>query len=145
MGHIKNITFYAFMLLCVNSIWADESNYWQCTVIDDDNNQWTEKNLYQPPAANKAFDACKKQSQKPASCRFNDDTCESFIHGLSTRAAWQCTAFDSSATSWSSGPFTQQDDAVFAAKAKCKENSQLPETCYVNLLTCKNRNPWPPT
>lgn len=64
--------------------------------------------------------------------------CELFIDGVSTSPAWQCSALDQMAKVWVNNPYPNRDDAALAAKAYCQDNSGFPDTCYVNLLTCKN-------
>ena len=96
---------------------------------------------YQLAAINKALDACKKQSQFPANCKVAKARCEAFVNGISTRPMWQCTALDQMAKVWPSKIYVHRDDAAIAAKAYCQQGSSFPDTCYINLMTCKNLNP----
>ncbi len=136
----KPATLIISMILLTNPLWADESRYWQCTTSDGDNKQWMLKSIYERSARGKTTDACKKQSQIPASCKTD---CEGFNHGLSTRPSWTCTALDQNAKPWVSAAYTSYDDAAIAAKARCKELSSMPDSCFLNVATCKNLNQWP--
>ena len=130
--------------LMLHSAWArfadDESNYWQCASHDDQNKEWVVKSPYERVATNKALEACKNESKFPASCRVAKEYCEAFVHGETTRAMWVCTALDDQAKPWDSNPYAQQDDAALAALAYCKEQSETPASCYINLITCHNMN-----
>lgn len=119
-----------------------KNSYWQCTSEDDGNKIWTAKNAYQKTALNIAYAACRKESSAPSTCHSSIANCEGFNLGRSTRAMWQCTALDkaSDAEPWRNSPMSQQEDAALAAKAYCKNNSKLPETCYINMITCVNVN-----
>lgn len=115
---------------------GDNDSYWQCTTYDAANQQWTEKNFYKKVALNVAFSACKKQSQFPASCKTGSGNCEQFNQGMSVKPLWECTALDSLAAPWRNNPDANREEAALAAKAYCKQHSAVPETCYVNLITC---------
>lgn len=52
---------------------------------------------------------------------------------------WRCTAIDITAQPWESNFYSNRDDAALAAQAYCKENSTLPATCYINMVTCANK------
>lgn len=114
--------------------------YWQCRVLDSAGKQWVEQSGYQLAAINRAFDACKKQSQYPDTCKSSKADCDAFINGNSTRPMFQCTALDHLATPWRSSLYPQPDDAALGAKAFCQQNSSSPDTCYINMITCKNIN-----
>jgi hypothetical protein len=62
------------------------------------------------------------------------------MNGVSTRPMWRCTAFDQMVKSWPSNTYTHRDDAAIAAKAYCEQGSAFPDTCFINLMTCKNMN-----
>lgn len=124
-------------------IWADtlsSSSYWQCSAHDSTDKQWVAKSVYERAATNQAYDGCKKQSTNPTSCKIAKEFCEYFANGKSNRPMWQCTALDLMAKPWVSNTYSQRDDAAIAAKAYCQEQSSMPDTCYINLLTCKNLN-----
>lgn len=114
--------------------------YSQCTVTDTTGKQWVVKHQYERTAINLAVEACKKESTIPISCKSAHEACESFTHGISNRPLWRCTALDRAAKSWVSNTYDKRDDAALAAKAYCQENSTMPGTCYINMLTCKNLN-----
>lgn len=117
-----------------------KSNYWQCSTRDNTNLVWTAKSPYQKTALNLAYDACKKQSSSPVSCKTSKSACEAFIQGVSTRPLWRCVALDREALAWKSNYYSNRIDAALAANAYCKDNSAVPETCYINLVTCANLN-----
>ncbi len=124
-------------IMSFSSLQAQDTEYWQCTTTDSNHTQWAIKGIYERAARGKATDACKKQSDTPGSCKTD---CEGFNHGRSTRASWLCTAMDENTKSWLSQPNPQQDEAAFEAKTRCLHSSTLPETCVINLFTCKNLN-----
>ncbi len=144
--------FSIVLLLVLNSPWAASNtapmtNYWQCNAHDNEKNQWIGKNPYARVATNKAFEACKKESRTPASCKAPQSTCEYIVNGVSTGAyalsdhsTWQCIALDQLAKTWVGDTHSNRDDAALAAKSYCKKYSTVPDSCYINLLTCKNIN-----
>jgi len=125
------------------SAWSADvliTDYWQCTSYDKQDQQWLAKSQYERTATNKALEACKKQSKEPESCKIAKEYCESIVNGISTRPMWQCIALDLMAKPWRSNFYTNRDDAALAAKAYCQQRSGIPDSCYINLLTCKNFN-----
>lgn len=136
-------------LFCTNTLlWAgdqalmeDPQNYWQCSVYDGANQRWTAQSSYEKAAINKAFAACRKQSSLPKTCKAAKEYCDAIIHGANTRPMWRCTALDKAAKAWKSGIYRHKDDAALGAQAYCEEQSRVPESCYVHMLTCRNINP----
>ncbi len=59
---------------------------------------------------------------------------------MSTTPMWICTALDFTAEPWQSNLYPHRDDAALAAKDYCKQNSNVPDTCYINMVTCRNLN-----
>lgn len=116
------------------------ANDWQCTAQDAENKQWTVKSNYKISAFHKSLEQCRKESLQPKTCRMAKGSCESFINGLTTRPMWQCSALDHRAKVWTGKIYRYRDDAALAAKAYCRQGSALPDTCYINLITCKNLN-----
>lgn len=141
-GVLLKTNFLYMLLIVSHSSFAMElySDSWKCTAYDSQNYQWENEQTYQLSALNRALESCKKESQVPFSCTVNKDECENFLNGRSTRPAWRCTALDATATFWSSPIFRNAEEASLKVKALCKEQSAVPETCYVNLLTCRNIN-----
>lgn len=121
------------------------SDYWQCVTHDQNNNRWSAQNEYQKVAINLAFSACKKESSAPKTCKTSSDDCEGFYQGISIKPLWRCAAMDKIASVWRSRWYNQRQDAALAAKAYCRDNSSVAESCYVNLITCKNLNATVPT
>ena len=135
-------TLFISILLLVNPLLllANDSSYWQCSTMDNDNKQWVFKNRYERAARGRTMEACKQQSQAPNSCKTD---CEEFYHGISTRPAWQCTALDENAKPWVSHIYSRRDEAAIAAKKRCEEHSTIPESCILHFFTCKNLHHWP--
>ena len=113
---------------------------WQCISRDSSKQEWTANNAYQKVAMNLAFDACKKQSTNPKTCKASEEDCEGFHLGLSTRPYWYCVALDEEGSPWKSSYYRTRDDAAMAAKDYCRNNSSAPETCYMDFVTCININ-----
>jgi hypothetical protein len=118
----------------------DSSNYWQCSAVDRYQQEWTIESSYERVAINKALQTCKAQSQVPESCQVAKEYCEAFVHGVSAKPMWKCTALDDRAKPWVSNIYSNQDDAAIAALAYCKEKSASPMSCYINMVTCRNIN-----
>ena len=115
-------------------------NNWECRVQDSTQTQWVGKGTYERSATNKALAACKKESKSPETCKAAKENCEVFVNGKSTRPMWRCTALDQFAKVWRSSIYPHRDDAALGAKAYCQENSGMPDSCYINLMMCKNLN-----
>lgn len=138
----KTLSYLIVILLYgLNPVVAATDGDWECVVRDATNKEWVGKSNYQRSAMNHAMESCKKESSLPSTCKTPDDYCNSLTNGLSTRPMWRCFAFDRKAKSWGSTIYHHRDDAALAAKAYCQSHSTCPETCYINLLTCKNINP----
>ena len=115
-------------------------DYWVCKTHDRDQIEWAAKSTYQKIALNIAFDACKKRSHDPSTCKTSQEDCEGFHLGMSTKPFWRCTALDRAADHWRSNYYHHKDDAIMAAKAYWKDKSSTPGTCYVNVISCININ-----
>jgi hypothetical protein len=144
---ISKVSVAILAILCCGQAMADQpiitsSNYWQCSTEDKANSQWTAQNSYRKIAINKAFEACKKESQLPATCKTSHTSCEHYVDGINTSPQWQCTALDYNAEPWKSNLYQQRDSAALAALAYCKSNSSIPATCYMNMVTCRDKNEW---
>ena len=143
MNYFINYCFLLLLLIC-NATFAatldNKSLYWQCSSYDQHNKQWSVQNSYQKMALNLAFAACKKESTVPASCNASESACEGFNQNLSTKSLWQCTALDETAAAWLSNFYLQREDAALGAKAYCQEKSAVPDTCYIDMVTCMNIN-----
>lgn len=141
LKHTLGLTLVIFSLM-VSFAHArqEEDNTWHCNAYDGEERQWVASSAYQRTALNKAYEACKKESAKPLSCKAAKEYCDASIQGISTSPMWQCTALDQMAQPWKSSLYIHRDDAALGAKAFCHERSAMPDTCYINLLTCKNIN-----
>ena len=130
---------YILLLLAIAPC-AYANEQWECSSHDSVSLQWVAKNDYQRVATTDAFDACKKQSAFPKTCKTEKDDCELFIDGVTTRPMWRCTALDQLSKVWRSKIYRHRDDAAMAAKSYCHHHSAMPDTCYINLLMCHNLN-----
>ena len=119
---------------------AGTADSWTCHAEDSTNKQWAGAGSFERVATNKAIEDCKKQSEFPATCKTSKESCEAFINGATTRPMWRCTALDQFSKVWRSAIYTHRDDAALGAKDYCKENSSMPDTCYINLMMCHNLN-----
>ena len=143
------------VFLVVTPIWAENNqsepkgDYWQCLAVDKDNKNWSSQNAFKRIAMYRAFESCKKESTNPSSCKNDENACQYFGDQVKTlsssmnynsSAQWQCTALDKTAKNWSGNPSSNQDDAALNAKAACRAESTIPDTCYVNMLTCVDMN-----
>lgn len=131
---------FFFILLLPLLTQANGSGNWQCTARDGANKEWVKSSNYERIAINLAFEACKKESTLPTTCKTAKEECEAFIDGQSTRPMWRCIALDQMGKAWESNVYTQRDDAAIAAKDYCHDRSGFPDTCYINLMTCRNMN-----
>ncbi|KTD23441.1 Uncharacterised protein [Legionella lansingensis] len=140
---VDTIIFSGLLLLSQISLGATliDTTFWKCKAHDAENRDWYGHNDYQLTAINRAFEACKRQSRVPATCKTSKQDCEMIVNGMSIRPMWRCVALDEAATPWMSNIYDDADDAAIAAKAYCQENSAIPETCYVYPFTCRNLNP----
>jgi hypothetical protein len=127
----------------------DEPGYWRCMAIDSSKKHWMAKSNYAITAHAKAMEACKQESKAPFSCEADKEACD-FIGAHSEEnddndeqshqhapPGWRCTAIDDNAKSWTSQPSPHQDEAYLNAKLRCQQESKLPDTCSVNVLTCQ--------
>jgi hypothetical protein len=140
--------FISLLLMCIITIANANTNSWQCTSLDADNQFWVAKHNYQKSAINRALGMCKKQSKVPGTCKISPEMCEgSQITGkfkspldISSKAMWQCTALDHNADIWKSNFYANRDHAALGSLIFCRSKSKVPYTCYINLLTCNNIN-----
>lgn len=136
---IKHLSLF-LVLGCIPLLSHAQADEWQCSAQDSSDKEWIRKSPYERMAINLAFEACKKESAYPSTCHSAKNGCEAFIGGQSTRPLWRCTALDQLGKAWESNLYRQRDDAALAAKAYCLDNSGSPDTCYINLMTCRNLN-----
>ncbi len=134
------VSIICYLIGVGNLAFSLSANYWQCLLVDADNKEWSAQGNYKLMALNRAFEACKKQSIIPNSCKISAANCEAFFQGKSTRSVWRCQALDRNGDSWFSNSYANKDDAALAAKAYCQDNSKIPETCYAFPFICRNLN-----
>ena len=113
---------------------------WQCTAIDSTNNQWEARYSFQKMAINIALDLCKKSSTHPTTCRVSAQNCKGLNLEANSELLWRCTALDRSAATWNSNFYSDKTEAAMAAMNFCNSKSSLPDTCYLNFVTCMNSN-----
>lgn len=116
-----------------------KQDLWQCTLQDSTKKEWVAQNAFQKIAFNKTLDLCKKESKQPANCTSEVVKCEQLIMGSRNKPAWKCTALDMNAEAWRSNEHPGRIEAAFAAKGYCRHKSLVPDTCYVNMVTCVNK------
>lgn len=126
---------YIFALFASCQI-AKADSYWQCSVQDKNQKNWSAKNTYKRVALTMAMEFCKKESLSPVTCENTNPACIGFNQKEMHSTAWKCTAFDFTATSWVGDYYEHRDKAVLGAKNFCKHKSPLPDSCYVNNITC---------
>lgn len=126
------------LMLIITPSWGEEPVVWHCTATDQQQRFWTIDTPYEKVSQMKVLDRCRKESAVPTSCQVSHTTCDMTLHGVTQRPLWQCTAIDRKAHAWKSTVFSQQYEAVAAAKADCHNQSTVPLSCYVNLMTCVN-------
>lgn len=126
-------------LLLINMTWAADIT-WECTAKDNHNKQWVAHSNYQRNASIRALESCKKESSSPESCRSIAEDCDSLMNGLSTRPLWRCVALDFTATPWNGNLSRDRTNAALSAKGICRERSSVPDSCYINMVTCNNLN-----
>jgi hypothetical protein len=133
------------VIMIAPPLWANNStpnsdNIWQCTVNDSEDKEWVAKSAYERVAISKAFEACKKESRVPTSCKPAKESCDDSMNNENESKGWQCSALDQKAKSWFSKIHGSKENAALDAKANCEEHSSAPDSCYINLFTCKNLN-----
>lgn len=116
---------------------ADDQTYWRCTAQDAHQHTWVIQHEYLKMALNQAIELCKKTSPAPKTCIADEQTCSIFTPNQPHRTLWECTALDDNGRSWTSKGRHQRDEAATTAESYCKQQSKIPETCYINLITCK--------
>lgn len=116
------------------------NDLWLCKAHDNTNKEWLAQSPYPKIAINRSLDACKRQSTNPLSCRITSNDCESPQLDPSTKPYWRCTAIDQQGTPWNSIYYLNKEDAALAANAYCHSKSPLPETCFINMITCVSSN-----
>ena len=116
----------------------DRNSYWQCSSQDGTKKLWSAKNGFEKAALNQAFASCKKESDLPSTCKTSKSNCKLINHKINTNPIWYCTALDQIAETWQSIVYDRREDAALGAKAFCIAKSSVPDTCYINLISCVN-------
>ena len=146
-----------------------EASTWTCRATDAQHREWSVTSTYQLTAMKRAEEACKKQSQVPLSCEALKSSCEGVVedhepllkeekhptHATRPQAKerkiigirsgrgknlWQCMALDGGTSHWVNKPQRNALQAAFAALRACRQNSALPDTCYVYVFACRQRD-----
>lgn len=123
----------------INIAWTADV-IWECVAKDDNHKQWIAHSTYQRNATIRALESCKKESNLPGTCQTRDSDCDALVNGRSTRPLWRCVAFDFTATPWYNNPTRDRTAAALSAKSICIERSTVPDSCYINMITCTNLN-----
>lgn len=122
-----------------------QNTSWRCKSSDGAHNKWVVTASIKRIARNSALEACKRDSTLYRTCTAKESDCMMMSHGMNTTAVWKCVALDRLAKSWQNYGNSKRNDAILAAKASCKASSEVPATCYVNTVTCRQTNPFSPT
>lgn len=132
------------LILISSTLSHAASNPWQCSSQDSTNITWIAKHTYQKTAINRALGLCKKQSQYPETCKVNMELCKggSPIHSVlqptPVKTMWQCSALDFNADPWRSNFYSTREKAAIGSLIFCRTKSKVPDTCYLNTITCRN-------
>lgn len=132
--------FLYFSIISTQALSITIDQTWECHAHDSMQKQWMTQEKYKVAAINEALRACKQESETPATCHVVKDHCVLYVNGVNISPLWQCTAIDFNAHAWRSTIYNNEYDAALGAKGYCQQNSDLPETCYINLLTCFDLN-----
>ena len=136
----KLICLGLYCLSAINIAQAAKIEIWECVAKDGNNKQWVAQSNYQRNADIRALEFCKRESNVPATCQTLDSDCDFLINGRSTRPLWHCVALDFTATPWNGNPSRDRTNAALSAKDICRTQSKVPDSCYINMLTCTNLN-----
>lgn len=139
---LKEILSIGLIAVCISSHASNlrgHRSYWQCEASDSSAQVWSYSNSYKRKAINEAFSLCKKNSKNPGSCATSYEGCNMIVKGRQLQSSWQCSALDHTGNSYSGDVFSTRIDAIDGAKAICKQQSVSPSSCYVRLITCKNK------
>jgi len=129
-----------FTTSLIASTLRGQNSKWQCASYDEGGRQWLAQSSFQRAAINKAWQACKQDSEDPGSCETAKAHCEMLIHGRVLRSRWMCSSMDQMGQYWRSDTHNTRNDAVLGARLMCQEQSTFPSSCYVRLMSCKNLN-----
>ncbi|MBN8086360.1 hypothetical protein J0J19_23155, partial [Vibrio vulnificus] len=69
-----SIRILVFLIILTNFTLARAQNskdYWQCSIIDNNKQEWTVNSYYAISTQHKALEACKKHSIYPKSCKLS--------------------------------------------------------------------------
>ncbi len=119
---------------------AAPSLTWTCQAVDQYHQKCKASAAYEKAAKMNALAECKAHSQNPKGCVVSSQACEATVHGFHRQPLWRCTALDRQAKAVFGVVSKQRNAAALSAKEQCESQSNEPDSCYVNLLTCKNLN-----
>ncbi|MBA2648960.1 MAG: hypothetical protein H0U75_05030 [Legionella sp.] len=125
------------ILLIISHTAFSQSSSWKCTIYDVDRKVWSSSSGHHTLAIHSVFDSCLKESRLPQSCQKKTITCEGYDQIQKDGQGWVCTAFDRLAKAWPSRSSSNVDAAALRAKQACRSKSRVPETCYINFVTCR--------
>ncbi|MCC5793089.1 MAG: hypothetical protein JJT82_10870 [Legionellaceae bacterium] len=129
--------FFLLNLITVGSF-ASEAMIWRCLAIDRMGQTWKSTSSYVKSAQASAHALCKKESRNPWQCFSSRELCEVFRFGNSRASFWRCTAYNQKNNEkWRSGPYGARLEAAAGALGYCEQFSKYPDSCYINMLTCK--------
>lgn len=126
-----------WMLLALLSTAPLHASTWLCSAFDSNKIRWQAQHEHRMEAARQATLACRRDSSHPATCTQAYQDCQKTDIDINA-PAWVCIAVDASAQSWHSNPYPNQADAAIAAQDYCKSKSTVPDTCFVNTISCQD-------
>ena len=133
-----------YILICLicllyNAPAFANANLWQCRAHDANNKTWTVTKAYQQMAINYAKQTCRKHSSQPDSCEVAKSWCDFLSRGKRHTSTWTCSAFDKNGGYWPGPIESDRERALSGAAAHCQRQSAVPDSCYVRIITCKNK------
>lgn len=131
---MRKIGFLFLTLFCAQSLYAST---WLCSAYDSKKIRWQAQYEHRMEAARQATLACRRDSSEPASCTQGMQDCQKTDKDTNA-PAWVCIAVDANAQSWHSNPYPNPADAAIAATDYCKSKSAVPDTCFVNTISCQD-------
>lgn len=127
-----------FLILLILSQTGFSDDYFQCSITDRESKSWSAKSKHHKMAVHLALEACKRESNAPGSCKKSKIKCDDSDPTVATNnGGWRCMALDYMARAWSKDYHPNIDGAAFMALTYCRQRSAVPETCYLNYITCE--------
>lgn len=134
---IHSIITPCLLLLSMSGHAANINSYWQCSTTDSADKVWVGRDINRQAAINQSAQACRDNTENEGSCISARESCVQVVNNRIVRPSWRCTAFDMTTYYRGAVQYTRED-TIESALDKCRRLSFSPNTCKVNMLTCKN-------